>query len=66
MVAPQSELPAPKGLRVSRFFLAMMICWAALGELLLPPGNTGPIPQIARMLTQEWHETIVHAERFVP
>jgi hypothetical protein len=66
MVAPRSEIAKPKGLRVPRLFLAMMLTWAGLSEIFLPPGDQGPVAQFSKRLAQEWQETIARTERMVP
>jgi hypothetical protein len=60
-MVPASSGPAkPKGSRVPRFFLAMMLIWAGVSGMFLSPGNDGPVSQAAARLAQDVQESFAH------
>ena len=64
MTPPPME-PKPKASPVPRLFLAMMLVCAGISGMFLPPGDPGPISQLAVHFAQEWHDTIAHTTQLV-
>ena len=60
MVTPKNRTERPKTSRVPRLFLAMMLIYACLTGIFLPPGDRGPVSQFAVRMAQEWQGTIAH------
>ena len=66
MLPPRCEAEKPKSSRVPRLFCALMLIWAGISGIFLPPGNDGMVAHAAARLAQKVEQSLAHVTHVVP